>query len=138
MARRGVGSNQYRTRAVIPDAQAPAPDLMAQAAAMPTAKRREVAGNPHTSPQVLAQLAGDTDVLVRRRVAENPRTPPEVLGQLAGTDVVLARICVAENPHTSPQVLAQLAGDKDEDVREAALEHPNLPEEYRTLRQVTQ
>ena len=138
MARLGVGSNQYRTRAGAPDVQAPAPDLMAQVAAMSTVERRVTAENPNTPVDILVQLAGDEDEWVRQRVAWNPRTPPQVLAQVVGDEDVDVRQLVAENPNTPADTLVQLVGDEDWHVREAALENPHLPEEYRVLERVAQ
>ena len=48
--------------------------------------RLNVASNPATQPETLAQLATDVNPNVRCNVARNPATPPAILAQLA-TDV---------------------------------------------------
>ena len=168
MARRAVGSNQYKTRVGSPDVQTPDVDLMAQVgsrlAEFPQGKRMKLAENPltppevlahlahdtdwgvrglvaehsNTPPEVLARLAGDKNADVRNVVAENPSTPPDILTQLAGDRLDWVRNSVAENRNTPPEVLVLLAGDVDADVRQAAEANPSFSEEYRALRRVAQ
>ena len=46
-------------------------------------QKLELASNPSTSPEILAELASDKDVGVRLGVAKNRNTPVEVLTKLA-------------------------------------------------------
>jgi hypothetical protein len=112
MARRRVGSNQYRTRVDTPDLQIRVPHLMARVLQPNATQRRDAAEDPRTSAKVLVHLAGDTSWWVSSGVAENPHTPPELL--------------------------RQLVRDEAASVHQAALKNPNCPEEYRALHQVTQ
>ena len=65
-------------------------------------------------------------------LAFNPNTPSEVLAELAQLSDYenrLVRMGVADNPNTPPEILAKLAKDEDSDVRESAMENPNTPPE---------
>ena len=59
-------------------------------------------------------------------IAENPNTPPEVLAELARDEDEDVRCYVAENLNTPSKVLAELARDWDERVREAATNNLQL------------
>jgi len=122
-----------------------------------------VAQNPNCPPDVLSALAGG-DRKVRAEVARNPNYPPAVLDQLAHDPIPTVVTNVAHNPHcpisalrhivhtgnweahwgmvglpqTPGDVLIQLLRHGDPSVAQLALDHPNLPEEYRTLGQITQ
>lgn len=61
-----------------------------------------------------------------------------VLGTLACHPCVIVRKAVTQNSNTSPDVLVRCLADDDEDVREAALTNPNLPDEYRHLAKIAQ
>jgi len=95
--------------------------------------RWHVADNPHTSVETLAKLSGDADYCVRLKVARNPHTSIETLAKLSEYKGWYVRCCVASNPNTSAETLAKLSGDMDDDVRQAALNHPN----YRPSNQET-
>lgn len=79
--------------------------------------RLVLAGNPHSSPEVLRRLASDNNERVRCRVAENPNVPASVLKDLAGDGCADVRLSAAENPTLPESVLEQLAKDPNEDVR---------------------
>lgn len=79
--------------------------------------RLVLAGNPHSSPEVLRQLASDPSERVRSRVAENPNVPPSVLQTLAKDESADVRLCAADNPHLPEAALKELANDPSEDVR---------------------
>lgn len=89
--------------------------------------RLVLAGNPHSSPAVLVQLATDKDKRVRRRVAENPNAPASVLKQLAEDANTEVRLSAAENPNLPEAALAALAADPDDDVRLGLSMNRNLP-----------
>ena len=112
MARRRVGSNQYRTRVDTPDLQIRVPHLVARVLQPNATQRRDAAEDPRTSAKVLVHLAGDTSWWVSSGVAGNSHTPPELL--------------------------RQLVGDGEASVRQTAVQNPNCPEEYRVLHQATQ
>ncbi|MCK4359125.1 MAG: hypothetical protein KAW92_10380, partial [Candidatus Cloacimonetes bacterium] len=89
----------------------------------------QLAGNPNTPPETLAELAKDEKF--RWEVAENPNTSPEILAELAKTKEDHIRYRIAENPNTSPETLAELAKDENRDVRYRAKENPNTPPEIK-------
>jgi hypothetical protein len=55
------------------------------------------------------------------------------LERLAQDEDEAVRRGVAQNPYTPGPILVLLVGDRDPVVRVTALNHPSLPEEYRTL-----
>lgn len=89
--------------------------------------RLVLAGNPHTTPMVMAKLAADKSERVRARVAENPVTPVELLHRLAKDENAEVRIAVAENPNIPKEVLEELAKDSNEDVRLGLASNRQLP-----------
>jgi CheY-like chemotaxis protein len=89
--------------------------------------RYVMAGNPHTSPALLAKLAIERNPRIRMRVAENPATPRELLEALANDPNPEVRMSVAENPKAPPDLLDRLAKDPDEDVRLSLASNPKLP-----------
>lgn len=92
-----------------------------------------LAGNPHTSPMVLAKLATDSHARVRTRVAENPETPEDVLLRLATDEDADVRLGVSENPKASHLVLERLAKDPSEDVRLGLASNHRIPSEILAL-----
>ena len=74
-----------------------------------------------TTPDILAELAGDVYACVREGIALHPSTPPEVLALLAGDESEDVRRGVAENPAAPANVRAVLvaAADADELARRA-------------------
>lgn len=96
--------------------------------------RRNAIANPNIPPEVLVQLAGDSNLQIREYVARNPRTPPQVLLQLVRSctdpqELVSMRHYVAKNPNTPVEVLIWLANDPVEFVRHEAARNPNAPVE---------
>jgi len=89
----------------------------------------ELAQNPSTPPEILAELAKDKDEFVRINVAGNPETPPEILVELAKDIDKYVRIRVAYNPNTPPESLVELAKDEDEEVRLYIKRNPSTPPE---------
>jgi hypothetical protein len=124
--------------------------------------RRQVAMHRNCPPEVVRQLASDPDARVRteallaggtrtkilydlanshtsndrRRAAEHPDCPLDLLRKLAQDPVAWVRDGVASNHRCDQTLVVQLAGDDSPMVHRRALEHPNLPEEYRTLKRV--
>ena len=94
------------------------------------AYRENVANNPSTPADILAELANDEYEDVRTAVASNPNTPANVLRQLAGDQETYVRYNVADNPNTPADALAELADDKDDkiwNIRTRVAENPNTP-----------
>ena len=79
--------------------------------------------NPNTPSQVLDILAKDEDMYVRCWVAMNPNTSSQVLDILAkDKDRVVRRGVAKYSKNITIDQLLALGQDKDEDVRQAALE----------------
>jgi len=163
MARRLVGSNQYRTRWG-PDLPAPDRGVGAPESAPKRLRCGEVWGgrcrtwvrppnyfhgdhpdgqsfwkrisDPACPPQVLQGLAEYPDAAVRRGTAGNPASPPQLLGQLAEDPDEEVRQAVAGNPACPPQLLGRLARDPNEQVRGAARANPACPPQWRALDQL--
>ncbi len=91
--------------------------------------RLVLAGNPHTSGFVLANLAKEDNMHVRSRVAENPATPSDILELLSQDKHVNVRLSVTENPNAPKPILEKLAQDESEDVRLGMAENPDIPAE---------
>lgn len=94
------------------------------------AYRWNVARNPSTPADILAELANDEDDDVRGAVAENPNTPADILAELANDEEVYVRYIVAANPNTPADTLAELAADKDDEiwnVRTRVAKNPSTP-----------
>lgn len=89
--------------------------------------RRQVAVNPNIPVNLLEQLAKDPEV--RQAVAKNPNTPIAILEQLAKDQDYKVRIIIASKTNLSSQILEELANDKGQDVRQKAMENPNLSKE---------
>jgi len=89
--------------------------------------RLVLAGNPHSSDKVLAQLATDKDEKVRRRVAENPNSPASLLKQLAKDESAEVRLSAADHPSLPEAALADLVVDPDDDVRLGLSMNRKLP-----------
>lgn len=97
--------------------------------------RYVIAGNPHTSPQVLERLAKERSATIRMRVAENPHAPLPVLKALAKDADPEVRVAIAENPKAPADLLEQLANDEHEDVRMGLASNPQCPQAI--LKQLT-
>ncbi len=89
--------------------------------------RYVMAGNPHSSPDMLTKLAKETNHRIRCKVAENPHTPESVLTSLAADPDPEVRLSVAENPSAPHQVLEQLVKDENDDVRLGMAANHRLP-----------
>jgi hypothetical protein len=88
--------------------------------------RLVLAGNPHTSQQVLQKLSIEDDHRIRARVAENLNTPASVLLALSRDEHADVRLGVSENQNTPASVLETLAKDASDDVRMGMASNPNL------------
>jgi len=95
--------------------------------------RRGTAMNPNASPGLLDTLARDQEAWVRGGVAMNPKTSPGLLDTLARDEDILVRSGVAGNPYASPDTLKRLVFGKDQQVVEAALSNPSLPDTVRAI-----
>lgn len=74
--------------------------------------RLHMAGDPTTSPEVLAALAKDyTSNIIREYVARNPNTPVSALKRLAKDGDTSVRSAVAFNTSTPVEILNELASD---------------------------
>lgn len=87
--------------------------------------------------QSLSVIATSSSSDDRRRVAEYRSCPIDLLRQLASDDSPWVRHGVASNIQCTPDIVMQLVADESLVVRRQALEHPNLPEEYRLLRRIS-
>ncbi len=90
--------------------------------------RYVMAGNPHTSPEILSKLAAETNPQIRKRVAENPETPLSALKTLARDSEHEVRLSLVENPKLPQEILEELASDSHDDVRLELAANPHLPE----------
>jgi len=88
---------------------------------------QEIAQDPNTSPEVLAQLATHEDRWVRLYVAYNKNTLPDTLIQLSIDTDENVRCHIANHPNTPTEILTNLLQDKDWSVRRIALDNPNTP-----------
>lgn len=120
MARRRVGSNQYRTKTG-PDLPVGPGILYHPVTGMVDAR------HPKTSPEALVQLAASPLIWMRQDVAENPSCPPGTLAYLAWDGYTRVRASVARNPGCPPEVLAQLAQDSEWTVRQGVAHNPGCP-----------
>jgi len=87
------------------------------------------AGQPSSSPKLLAHLANSASHQIRLRVAENPGAPCKVLELLANDQHPDVRIAVGTNSVTPYRLRCQLADDKDANVRLGLAESINSPPE---------
>jgi hypothetical protein len=85
------------------------------------------AGDPNTSPDILAILARHEDPWVRWSVASNPSTPVEVLDGFTDETSVIALSRLAQNPSITADTLIKLAQKDNYTVRQYAAKHPNCP-----------
>lgn len=89
--------------------------------------RYVLAGNPHTSQEILSRLGKEKNATIRMRVAENPHTPISLLKELAQDSDPEVRLGVAENPNAPVELLEKLAADSHEDVRLGLASNPQCP-----------
>ena len=84
--------------------------------------RCEVAQCRYTSPEILGQLAYDTEVYVRWGVAENPNTLIRDIIYLSKDDDYGVRLGVVCNENTPIEIIKKLMADKEKEVYEMARE----------------
>ncbi len=89
--------------------------------------RQDVAENVHTPIHILAELAQDADSLVVRRLAGNPSVSAQILASLANHEYWHVRYAVAKHKNTPAFCLDRLRYDPLRDIRQAALQNPNIP-----------
>lgn len=72
---------------------------------------RQVARNPSTPPDILAELAHHEDVYVVRNVARNRSTPPQTFFELARHEDAEVIWAVFDNPSSPPRarVIARMS-----------------------------
>ena len=95
----------------------------------------KLASSLTTSVEMLAKLATYKNWAIKWRVALNPNTPTSALDLLAKNNYRdgSIKINIAKNPNAPPSVLIKLIQDREELIREAAFNNPNLPVEYKML-----
>ncbi len=102
--------------------------------------RESAAAGPGLPHDLAAQLVHDSKPAVRSSLAHNPNLPVELAIELMGTErsgmYPAATKELASNPKCPPEALAVALGHSHPEVRQAALNNPNLPEEYRALGRV--
>jgi len=94
-------------------ARAPADLLRAFALNSHSRIRQQVAENPRTDLQTLANLLTDPDPLVRAGLAYNRALPPAFLQQLAEDENADIRYELAENAHLPVALLEKLSDDEN-------------------------
>jgi hypothetical protein len=105
-----------------------------------------ISGNPNTPTDALWIIASNdgalfATTLVFYKTVEHPNASPAVLMQAMQSATKRGAMAVAvptllQHPQCPPEVLLQLA--KKAIWRRQAMEHPNMPEEYRALHQAVQ
>lgn len=110
------------TAAAGPDPLAPpqAHTALGAVGAIGIGRRRQLAEDASTSPDVLDALADNADAATKSAVAENPSTPPATLARLVDDSHWAVRMGAATNPNTPPEAVARLTEDADPAVRTAA------------------
>lgn len=154
-----MGSNQYHTRARSDTWQQLVSGMAADA---DWEKRWHAAQQRGINPQTLRQLAIDPHPVVRLSVLANPACdaqcltnmvrvdpealsqtlghpacPPQLVAQAAASNDYRMRLLAAKHPRCSGDILIRLLADEREDIRQAALINPGLPESYRNLAAVS-
>lgn len=83
-----------------------------------------------TSAETLMKLSSHTNWKIRNWVAQNPNTPVDALVKLSqDQESYWSRYWVAKNPNTPADLLVRLSSDPRPDVRDAAQQNPNWPED---------
>lgn len=90
--------------------------------------KEDLARDPSTSKEILANLAEYPDWKIRIKVAVNPNTPPYILSKFANEGVDMRR-AVASNHSTPKETLIKLTEDNNWSVRHNAAMNPNTPAE---------
>lgn len=87
-----------------------------------------VCRNENTPASVLKQLSKDPRPDVRSWASTNEQTPHDALERLAEKGTYYTLLMLAGNEAAPPRVVKRLVSDPNNDVRDTASEHPNLPE----------
>ena len=103
-----------------------------------TNKKEQLAINPNTPVEALAELAKDDDYNVRSGVAWNPNTPVAILSELAKDGDYGVRYEVAKNHNTPVEALAEilqleLRGDFDKYILRLIFNHKNSTDAIRAI-----
>ncbi|MGD1918207.1 MAG: hypothetical protein ACFCAD_04580 [Pleurocapsa sp.] len=75
--------------------------------------------NINTPPEILRELATNTDSLIRQGVTEHPRVTVEILDKLKSDRNISVREKVAQSSTISPKIIEELASDSSPLVRRA-------------------
>lgn len=89
--------------------------------------RADLARDETTRPEVLRQLAEDSETYIRYCVAANPNSPLDLLYKLNEDDSWGVKVGIAENPNTPVDLLSDLASHSSWHVREAVAGNENTP-----------
>lgn len=89
--------------------------------------KNKLAINPHTSVEILRQLAWDDHKWLCRVVIKNPNVSDQIIQQLAFDEDWERREAITENPNTPAELLQQLANDLDPWVRCGVAQNSNTP-----------
>jgi len=101
-----------------------------------TAVRSTVAANAHCPPELLRQLAVDSQPLVRGAVACNLAVPASLLRQLSMDSDTQVRLMVASNLSAPPELLGWLVQDSQQQVARRAVDNPSCPPPIRAMWQL--
>jgi hypothetical protein len=96
--------------------------------------RQKAARSSGLRHDLMARLAADSDHDVRIAVASNTATPGDIIEQLATDNNALVRLSVVRRVDISTELVERLVIDIDDNVRNAALQHPLCPEGTRQRR----
>lgn len=99
-----------------------APGVLLQVANIAPSERVWVVRNKSVPPELLAELAGDSDVDVRFSIASKRRVTADVLRRLARDPEESVRAQVARNKNTDTETLQRLSSDALGMVRSEALD----------------
>jgi len=97
-----------------------------------------LANRPECSTELLRVMAASVWGGYRNRIAQHPNCPMDLLRQWVRAPLASGiTTAVARNPQCPPDILIELLRHPVDNTSQAAATHPNLPEEYRTLMQVS-
>lgn len=91
--------------------------------------------HPNCPPNLLARYIDVGNMMMIMKSIKHPNCPSAILEDAARS--ATQRQWVVQNPACPPHLLVQLLADTDPRIRGLVLDHPNLPEEYRALSQIT-
>ena len=108
-------------------------DLVAVMAQANESVRVLHARHPTIDPQVLSELATDTDWRVREAVACNPSCTPELLGRLSADTDPDVRRCAVTHAETTRSIIESRQEDDHDSVRLVVARRTTSPAVLRTL-----